>query len=711
MEFFYCRLRGRSKVPLEKDFINKATNDMDTVKAWMQNGDNVGIVCSRSGIVVIDVDVKHGGVDAWAALCVEHGEPVTRIQMTPSGGKHYLFKAKEGKRYKGKIQDGIDIRHNHQIVAPPSILGTNGKAYFWLDKRVEVADYPSWLDDLIEKKSAKSERQQVSNEYLMALAKEIKKYPLGYDDWCLVGMALHSSDSSNVGLDAFIEASLGESYQDGDEEKCAEKWRSFGNEKDELITIKSLCHLIRQKGGTVPTTTSADDFEIISGQESGWIEEDGKHITHSKLDCIELFNKTHSFYMEGGEACIIRNEDIKTMKLKTFFAQHSEYLFRTIKGKKTVDKPAAEVWAQDSRRRFVDRIVFAPTCTDREINLFRGMPKIIESDKSPNKILRLIKESLCAIEEEAEWLLDWLAHVLQKPFEKSTLVPVHITSQGTGKGILYEMTMGKILGKTYFKRIDKSSEITSKFNKDLANKFLTFIDESVWGGNKEVVGILKSITGSETLSVEEKFGATYTVNNPSRYVIVSNNANALDVEVGNRRYVTLAPCKKHAADTEFHQPIADAIRFEDEAECFATFLLQRDISKFNPHKMPDFRGGEDTKLGVNDIVGAFWHEVIKNGDIKLWRKQGLSQKLMFYHFEKWKKDMGHRAVITKIYFGKQTTKLVGQELTPKVCRIGTSTEKFFDIKPRKFFTLLNDTIRTDIPILDEEEYYGEDEEF
>ena len=45
----YCRLREKSKLPLEKDWLNKCTDDIETVRGWILNGDNVGLVYRRDG--------------------------------------------------------------------------------------------------------------------------------------------------------------------------------------------------------------------------------------------------------------------------------------------------------------------------------------------------------------------------------------------------------------------------------------------------------------------------------------------------------------------------------------------------------------------------------------------------------------------------------------------------------------------------------------
>lgn len=704
MEFFYTRLRGRTKIPIEKDWINKSTNDRSMVKEWLHNGDNIGIVCAKSGVVVVDVDVKHGGVDAWAVLCHEHGEPKTRMQVTPSGGKHYFFLAKQGTRYVGEIQKGIDVRHNHQIVCAPSTIG--GKSYSYMDKNAEIIPYPKWIAELIEKKSLRQERIKLSNGYLMSVAKEIRKFDLSYENWLMVGMAFHSADDSASGLDCFIEASLGPSYQEGDETKCVDKWKSFKEDKDVSITINSALFLIRKLGGVCPPTCNAEDFDIVNGQKTGWTEEGGKYITHSVQDCLDRMNEDFRFYTKGADHCVISlKDDNNILKLKNFLTLTSPFLYRQQKGKRITDTLAGEVWAADSRRKEIDGIVFSPTSTDRQINLFTGMPRF-EVSGAPRGIFELLEKSLVVKDAERKWLLQWLAHIVQHPFDKSTIVPVHITKEGTGKGILYDMCMRQILGK-YFTTVGKAAALIQNFNKHLSNKFLTFIDEATWSGDKTEDGVLKQLTGSSIMSIEEKFGATYEICNPSRYVIASNNADAVCIGASNRRYAVLNASSLFAANASFFNPIAEAIRRHGEAEKFGAFLAKHDLTNFNAYALPDFRNGEDTKFKSAGAVGEFWSEVVE-GDIKLWIEKGLRQKATYEAFNNWRRENGHwQKGITKQAFWKRTFQLSDLDISPIVIRHNDETIKIFEISPIEFFQRLQETLKINLTIKEKSEYYDD----
>jgi hypothetical protein len=132
-----------------------ATTDVAVIRrcwaAWPSS--NLGIA-TGGGLLVPDVDPRHGGDETLAALERQHGDlPDTPRGLTGGGGVHYLFKVDEPVRNKVAIAAGLDIRGDHGfIVAPPS-LHMSGRRYSWdisaHPDETPLAPAPRWLLDLI----------------------------------------------------------------------------------------------------------------------------------------------------------------------------------------------------------------------------------------------------------------------------------------------------------------------------------------------------------------------------------------------------------------------------------------------------------------------------------------------------------------------------------------------------------------------------------
>lgn len=153
-------LRETDKRPQIKEWQNSATTDQDQIRQWWGNWPkaNIGIVCGKSGLTVVDLDVKDGldGIDAWDALCVEHGiNDNTRTAKTPSGGLHVYYRSNGHDLHNtaGVLAPGIDTRSNGgYVVAPPSVLPTG--SYTW-ESETPTIEIPNKIVDLLQTKKHK----------------------------------------------------------------------------------------------------------------------------------------------------------------------------------------------------------------------------------------------------------------------------------------------------------------------------------------------------------------------------------------------------------------------------------------------------------------------------------------------------------------------------------------------------------------------------
>jgi hypothetical protein len=96
---------------------------------------NVGVVTGAvSGIVVVDVDLRHGGPDSVAQLEAVHGPlPVTVESITGGGGRHLYF-AHPGGTLPNRVglYAGVDVRGDGGCIVVPPSIHPSGRAYAWV---------------------------------------------------------------------------------------------------------------------------------------------------------------------------------------------------------------------------------------------------------------------------------------------------------------------------------------------------------------------------------------------------------------------------------------------------------------------------------------------------------------------------------------------------------------------------------------------------
>lgn len=120
-------------------------------KLLPRNVGDVGIglaTGSRSGVVVIDLDVKHDGVENFAAMAAAFGGwPVTLTVRTPTGGAHLYFQwpGWKVKDSASEVGPGIDVRGDGGYVVLPDSPHDNGGRYEFLNWGTEIAPLPEWL--------------------------------------------------------------------------------------------------------------------------------------------------------------------------------------------------------------------------------------------------------------------------------------------------------------------------------------------------------------------------------------------------------------------------------------------------------------------------------------------------------------------------------------------------------------------------------------
>ncbi len=138
-----------------------ATTDTGVIREWWERWPdaNVGIA-TGGGLVVIDVDPRHGGDDGLVDLRARLGElPDTVECLTGSGGRHIYVSVGEGvvvRNSAGTLAPGVDIRgEGGYVVAAPSVH-TSGRSYAWeassRPDEVDVAPMPAaWLEAIVKR--------------------------------------------------------------------------------------------------------------------------------------------------------------------------------------------------------------------------------------------------------------------------------------------------------------------------------------------------------------------------------------------------------------------------------------------------------------------------------------------------------------------------------------------------------------------------------
>ena len=188
-----------AKHPYPSKWQEVTSKQPEAIKAWWQafKSPNAGVVTGKaSGVCVLDVDPRHGGMDSLDDLQVKHGKlPDTATVETGSGGLHYYFRDPGGLRNGTNVGgSGVDFRGDNGFVVSSGSEHASGGMYDWYDGQTPdssgFAQLPKWLLDLVYKppvqtvRTATGEGTRVSeggrNVFLTGLAGAIRNRGCGY---------------------------------------------------------------------------------------------------------------------------------------------------------------------------------------------------------------------------------------------------------------------------------------------------------------------------------------------------------------------------------------------------------------------------------------------------------------------------------------------------------------------------------------------------
>ncbi|MDO5943365.1 DUF5906 domain-containing protein [Burkholderia cepacia] len=259
-------------------------------------------------------------------------------------------------------------------------------------------------------------------------------------------------------------------------------------------------------------------------------------------------------------------------------------------------------------------------------NLWEGW-RVQPKEGDVELALELIR-SLCNYNDEhIEYFLDWLAHMVQKPWELPETAIVLRGEQGIGKGTLMKMLSRIVF---HYLHLSSSRPLVGSFNGILATAFLVFCDESIWGGSKDAEGTLKALITEGEHTINEKNEKEFMIENYKRFIFASNEDWAAPVGTKDRRYFVLDCSSKYKGQTgpnQFFDKVDRALKDDGLAEAFLHFLMNRDISKRNMRDAPKTKGYVELMTKSFDTTTRFICDLI--GGV-----HDLSADTVFYHAEK-----------------------------------------------------------------------------
>lgn len=147
-------------------------------------------------------------------------------------------------------------------------------------------------------------------------------------------------------------------------------------------------------------------------------------------------------------------------------------------------------------------------------------------------------ELIISDDNDRDILINWLAHIYQKPGERCAWAVFLQGAQGIGKSFIQVM-MARLIGRNV--RVLEASNLAGRFTGWAHGATLIVVEEvRVAGESKYVVeDRMKPLISNDVIQIEEKGRDHREVPNFSNYLLLSNHKDALPLQSGDRRYAVI----------------------------------------------------------------------------------------------------------------------------------------------------------------------------
>ena len=184
---------------------------------------------------------------------------------------------------------------------------------------------------------------------------------------------------------------------------------------------------------------------------------------------------------------------------------------------------------------------------------------------------------------EFAFLVDWLAHAVQRPHEKpGSAIVLKSEAKGSGKSMLIRF-MRDIFG-AHAMGVSKADHVTGKFNAHLQRTIILGVEEAIWAGSKQAEGTIKNLITEQSITIEQKGLDPIEAVNYTRLIFTSNEKWVVPVGTTERRFLVLEVENPRANEKAYFDPIWRQMDEDGGTAAMLHDLMHREIQSdlFNP---------------------------------------------------------------------------------------------------------------------------------
>ena len=621
----HTKLVAHGKCPLNKGWrTEKPIESVQAAVELLAGNFNVGVRLSDHDFV-IDADPRNmDGVDFLGRLARDFDFDLSLYPSVVTGGGDG---DRRGRHVYMKLPHPINIRQvlegypglefkviKRQVIAAGSTHPDSHRMYKWdgpnvLELLPSLA--PERLLDALRGPNNVRNRSggAVGKRYIPAEIAEMLESlrPEDFRDyetrWWPLMASVHDATGGDA-MEEFITWSTGDAEFADHRDSIAHGWSHLTHSMDQGYTYRTFHKFMRDAGAgdRILRPDAVTDFDDVPIELTRF---NADKPDHERLGPLEFFNKKYFAVMMGGKFRV-GCEDSRSEEDGSRFIAEPEFIRweRPTKHKVNVDSgksdkdgnpimvqktfSTAKAWLEWEHRRKFRRVVFDPsmTCMDDEYNLWTGWA--VEPEQGKWDLLDLlIRRGLCSDSDaEYEYVMNWIAYMVKKPWRMPGVAITFSGEKGTGKS-----TLGKILcalAGRHGMQISSGAHLIGKFNAHLEDCVFMFSDEAIRPKSGMDQATLKALITERNIQIERKGVDVESRRNVLHLMLASNESWVVpaSADKGERRYFVSNVSNEFQKNHKFFTALYSQVFKQGGLAAFLYDMLRRDIEGWIPEQIP-----------------------------------------------------------------------------------------------------------------------------
>ena len=609
--------------------------DSEDASELMASGVNAGVRL-RPADLVVDVDPRN---------FAPGDDPVARLEkaldvrlddwphvVTGSGGSHFYMCVPHGFLASDSLDEyqGIEFKgFGRQVVAPGSSHPDTRQPYIWDDDPLatpisdDVRPAPDRLLDLIRRPepTGGAVAGEHSPDELEVMLEGLD--PSAYSDearWRELMMASHHATGGD-GREEFIAWSTSDPQYADDAAIIGRRWDSLhADDGARRVTAKTLYKALHEAGRgdlieEITRTTAEEDFaEEIASITAEELTAAGGRGIHPLAEKWVWVTKAEQFISRAD--C----QRLSPFQFKSHY-QHrweGDILAAVWKGKLPIRKYATCVFVPGEGE------VIEGGKWDGAYNTWRRGGVQPKRDDALAQVF--LDHMTYLLPDETEWgyALDYLSFLVAEDVQKVHFAMLLQGEPGSGKSFIGEL-MERMVGIRNVRMV-KSQELTKEYTGWQEDTQLAVVEEIMAFGRREVANELKTVITGDELRIRRMRTDTYEVPNRLNLICFTNFKDAVPIEAGDRRWLTLfSPAKPK--DAGYYAELFDRLK-GDEFPAAVKWMLQNRKTTLSPKGVAPMTSGkaEMRSMSVGDLeqyldelreerAGPFAYELVRVDDV------------------------------------------------------------------------------------------------